>query len=126
MSHCVVRWWNSVSSIVDFFHCIKTLVFFCNALDVPTATRPRLGAADSDFVYGIPAKKQIGFGSAFSQRSMQFRSEQFVFAAKTYPTIAKFEKRRLVLETRSKSEQYTRIGFDFSFMAHTFSQTSLR
>jgi hypothetical protein len=39
MSHCVVRWWNSVSSIVDFFHCIKTLVFFCNALDVPTATR---------------------------------------------------------------------------------------
>jgi hypothetical protein len=39
MAHCVTRWWNSVSSIVNFFHCIKTLVFFCNALDVPTASR---------------------------------------------------------------------------------------
>merc|ERR1719235_2136564 len=39
MAHCVTRWWNSVSSIVDFFHCIKTLVFFCNALDVNVAKR---------------------------------------------------------------------------------------
>merc|ERR1719473_1310940 len=39
MAHCVTRWWNSVSSIVNFFHCIKTLVFFCNALDVPMECR---------------------------------------------------------------------------------------
>jgi hypothetical protein len=39
MAHCVTRWWNSVSSIVDFFHAIKTLVFFCNALDVNVAKR---------------------------------------------------------------------------------------
>jgi hypothetical protein len=39
MAHCVTRWWNSVSSIINFFHMIKTLVFFCNALDVPAAKR---------------------------------------------------------------------------------------
>jgi hypothetical protein len=39
MAHCVTRWWNSVSSIIDFFHCIKTLVFFCNSLNVDRAQR---------------------------------------------------------------------------------------
>merc|ERR1719258_293529 len=39
MAHCVTRWWNSVTSITNFFHSIKTLVLFCNALDVNAAKR---------------------------------------------------------------------------------------
>merc|ERR1719258_612260 len=39
MAHCVTRWWNSVTSITNFFHSIKTLVLFCNTLDVNAASR---------------------------------------------------------------------------------------
>jgi hypothetical protein len=39
MAHCVTRWWNSVTSITNFFHSIKTLVLFCNTLGVDTQKR---------------------------------------------------------------------------------------